>query len=736
MKARKLVNSAIRSLRDTVGAFAALRAINKLKRNGVDAYESNANIKMRVHSALLLVNNSRTIANVELQSVARKQYVSMVKTFLRSVLSDEAVREVFRITQSIQLFDDVATDWSLFIAKAKALTLIAKKYQNDLSTYWRYLVDLDLIAAYQVKKNLPNQADLIDWLSSKKWFGVQYDYLFSKAMDEIFDNLVPVMATDMDYSPSEFVERPYLWATSGASVESLRILPYRKTKWSLYYADKQLPLRLLLTTARNTLRPFVKPDEPLKSRFIVTASDGPFMKMAYMMLFSEATFRKFSPYPTFMSNDRWLSMCTQLISTMDSGFINLDLDQHNFDHFPTDFMVLEAVRHIIALSVQCSRMNATQIADIGVLLMRDFEQMFVTTDNFSFKWQNGVASGWRWTALIDTLINHAEAMVVDKIAALLYGSSAPLLRFVQGDDITERHQQLWDAQLRIVIWEFLHFDISKPKTLVGTKTSEFLRYTFGEKAMIGYASRLLHTMVVAYSEENEKKNAERLTICNYLQFCSRAQVPVNEELIEQRWKGVLHTPTILGGFGLTPLKIDLAFVQKIIKIKRNARFFGFELQRLGQHNGEVVKRAAFRKLQTINATRIDTTNAGISLSANYIDADAPYRIEESVQNLKQQVDSLVALLTPLSKSNYSQIQNNLTLRMKRLWLYGRLPLPTSYYRFNARVVSLVVESKARGFLGLARYRKISYNQWISTMLYVEEHLPEYVAELTPYTMTL
>lgn len=734
---RRLLNARITDLRISVTCLDALKSIRSMYKVD-DKYESNGVIKLRFSSAIELV--AKASARNLVESLTTKDFISLVRRFLALSLPSDVISSIFAITSMIKLFEsisDLTDPWSLFVAKAKALTLVAKHYQSVLSPYWRFLVDLDLIAAFQVKKHFPDSADIFDWLSVSKNFSNEYHVLFDECLSQYSSELSIIPPKNGEISPQDFVNQPYLWATSGSSISSPKVENFRKTKWSLYYSDPARVLDYLLHSKSNILVPFVKPDEPLKSRFIVNGDDPPFIKMAYEMFFISPTIENLNRYPTFMTNSQYINMVNALIFSMDTGLVNLDLDQHSFDHFPSKRMVMGVVSVLNAVAVKNATFMKSILFDIGCALLQDFENMDVVFGNIRFKWNNGVASGWRWTALIDTIINEIECRVVDLIVRRLFNYGVPVLRFIQGDDVTERYTTSHEAQVRLLVWQMLGFDISVPKTLIATRVSEFLRYTFGNSSMSAYPSRMLHTMFVAYSETSESLIAERATVVNYLQYCSRANVPINDRLLSPKWRSTLHTSTMFGGFGVRPICSSIGFLPSVIKIKRTARFFGFELQRLGQKEGLKIRSSKFSQVDLLSYFVSKPQEvAPFPLRAVYLDADAPYRAVELFRSAKDQVKYLVAWLTPQHASLYHSIAGNFTLRMLLLWLYGKLPTPTSYYEYNPRLVEIIVSEHAQRYLGLVRHTKVTFNMWFSWMLWLEENLSKYISDYTPYHLVV
>lgn len=174
------------------------------------------------------------------------------------------------------------------------------------------------------------------------------------------------------------------------------------------------------------------------------------------------------------------------------------IDQSEFDHQ----INLEMVAMAVDVITNIAKINAARVGevidnDVLVTIKRDMTSGFVETKKGKVKHNNGVLSGWRWTALIDSIINLAEFFTALELAktyeALTNWSYYNLV--AQGDDISVWFDDPRCAVLMYKAYSEMGFKINAAKSFLDTSRNEFLRLVTTNGRVVGYPARCIPSIL-------------------------------------------------------------------------------------------------------------------------------------------------------------------------------------------------------------------------------------------------
>jgi hypothetical protein len=138
--------------------------------------------------------------------------------------------------------------------------------------------------------------------------------------------------------------------------------------------------------------------------------------------------------------------------------------------------------------------------------------------------QHGVLSGWKWTALIDTMVNIAELNIAKRCVERWTGEKVDIIYNAQGDDDDIRCQNLKHSIMLCHTYSYLGLKINPKKFFLRKNINEYLRKVQLNGIQLGYPAR----MVLTFNEVNpirEKQSSEMATIHadvkNWLDFMKR-----------------------------------------------------------------------------------------------------------------------------------------------------------------------------------------------------------------------
>lgn len=156
------------------------------------------------------------------------------------------------------------------------------------------------------------------------------------------------------------------------------------------------------------------------------------------------------------------------------------MDQSNFDGHQSKGTIL-AVLRAIGDTLKRKMSHSHDIVLVWNAMMRGIETLgaMVHCGRYRFTWENGVPSGWRWTALIDTLLNIASFRIITRWLRESTGLPFVTNFFrAQGDDVIFTSTSVWEVQLIIHAYNIFGYEVHPHKTFISRHRAEFLRRSY------------------------------------------------------------------------------------------------------------------------------------------------------------------------------------------------------------------------------------------------------------------
>jgi hypothetical protein len=114
----------------------------------------------------------------------------------------------------------------------------------------------------------------------------------------------------------------------------------------------------------------------------------------------------------------------------------------------------------------------------------------VVAGKYKNEWNNGLPSGWRWTAVLDTIINIASFNVIKDITQSRLGKNIHISNlYAQGDDVILATKTVDTAACIMDTYEKLGYEVHPLKTFISRNRAEFLRRSYEVTGVTGYIAR-------------------------------------------------------------------------------------------------------------------------------------------------------------------------------------------------------------------------------------------------------
>lgn len=231
-----------------------------------------------------------------------------------------------------------------------------------------------------------------------------------------------------------------------------------------------------------------------KIRPIVKTGSAMFRKMDYLSQWCEDGFKNSRLSTLFGSaaNQEWIDR-DLLASARNPYLWKVPMDQSNFDWHQSKASIMTI---IAVMGMYISKRIRNRGFDRVWEAMWDsiFAQpVEVHCGKWKYYWENGMPSGFRWTALIDTLLNITSFRVAVKIASGLKGREIYIAHHrSQGDDVAFATTDLEDVALVMHVYNKLGYEAHPSKTFYSRYRTEFLRKSYEDGVGItGYLARTL-----------------------------------------------------------------------------------------------------------------------------------------------------------------------------------------------------------------------------------------------------
>jgi hypothetical protein len=399
------------------------------------------------------------------------------------------------------------------VMRLAAISELLKIKGDEISPAWRYYHGIHgMCEYYDVAPEGTTNEKVREWLEKDvdlhlNGSRVQWHSAFKRAIDQIFDEEFDMMSALGGAMSSKKYSEAYIWMKGvstdleGANVfhsKLRRVKKTRRTKKSASLAvQPEEIVRKLYQHSPQQLRIFQKPDAQ-KRRFIANGDFDNFLKMDFISCFLDKGFEQHQHMSVLNNMSKRREMFKSLIDHgKDEKYIKLPLDQSKFDHMVTREMLEIIFDKITDI---CPRGSEQQ--DVARILRQSMFSLESTVYNGtdSFRYCKGVASGWRWTALLDTIINYAEFIIIkaeyDKRTARYCRHQIEIISMnFQGDDARlVLNCSIACAEALMAMYSECGLKVNKQKNFISRNRDEFLKMVAEGDNLVGYPARVIMSM--------------------------------------------------------------------------------------------------------------------------------------------------------------------------------------------------------------------------------------------------
>lgn len=488
------------------------------------------------------------------------------------------VRRLF--PSDLFFFDD-----TVVIKLLKKLGDIYKRGGSEFEINWKWYVSLSTCGGYRD----PDLAELDLKAEAERWVGepISYDPLMRKGRSwrwAALSRLLPRAPPKVDLSVAAFLADPTNYATtgSGRGLPKLTVearywdaelggfvegkYKFKSSKWAGALASTPAELeRLLMRDAKQHNYMFLKPDELEKLRTIVVGDVPTLLKMSYLDVFVQEALRGCTKIPLFWSDEQrrkfWAAVRE---GSNDTATWKFPIDQSAFDEHVSLEILLDVVGWLVELAVMTA-VDQAPVRRVGELLLRALDGgILETAEGYQVPIKKGVLSGWKWTALLDSLINYLQfCEICDFVGVDL--SRVSDVAF-QGDDVTATFLDPLDPVAVYAGYKRYGLEVNPFKFWIEPGRNEFLRKVGEGGRIFGYPARLVSGLLwhrprsaPTYDEEtwhemqdSWAKLVSRGGVREVVERCVIEEAERVFKIPKDEAYALVHTPRTFGGAGWMP----------------------------------------------------------------------------------------------------------------------------------------------------------------------------------------
>jgi len=440
----------------------------------------------------------------------------------------------------------------------------------------KYLIDLATLGGYEPllsDDEVLEQA--MDWFGRTKVKGSYSTYLddFRLGVIEFIEQAAFEKRVQDPITLDTYCENPILWGTSGSVLYTKRVtvdaafdgrvIHADKTKWGAALLVPPATVKSAVLARRAQYAKVVQKRETKKSRLIVSTDLEDHWRMDFVSksgLDHLFTGSKLSTIWMTSSQQRSFWLHTTDFS---DGSVRMPLDQSKFDQEQTRKMVKVVLEELASLLER--RDASPETVAVARNLVYCLTHGYVEVNGKKIPYRNGVLSGWRWTAMLDTIINGASFITA---ARRVLADQYYMVKEVtaQGDDLATRFDNYLAAA---AVWSAIAEDgfiVNPNKFFLSRTQDEYLRKIMTPGKVDGYPARIVNALlwrnpVNKPPEPGKLRLNEMLsqyhTLVNRMEFTWNDILPTMladmagaNELPERHVYEWLSTPASLGGGGL------------------------------------------------------------------------------------------------------------------------------------------------------------------------------------------
>lgn len=315
---------------------------------------------------------------------------------------------------------------------------------------------------------------------------------------------------------------------------------HNKYAKSMYYSTEK-KRRMVLEHKRGLANVSVKMEPYPKVRTIVSADFRTTLKMRFIDTWLLRWMKGNKTSTLFQTRKDTIRMWREMIRL--TGKWAVPIDQSAFDAHVTKEMVMIMIQEIrtliseFATGDETTKAHLVECLDSLSFCIDKTEIIYkykeVQTDGgkteevYNFTYQNGVLSGWQWTAYFDTMINIAERDMAYDIMTMYTIEYKSLLFNAQGDDQLQVFETLQESLAYWAALASMGLEINLSKNFFSQEHNEYLRKYTLKNELNGYPARMINGMLWQYpGDEFPTEELVKLTASkdNWLKLSQRLKI--------------------------------------------------------------------------------------------------------------------------------------------------------------------------------------------------------------------
>lgn len=286
-----------------------------------------------------------------------------------------------------------------------------------------------------------------------------------------------------------------LWAKAGATDQVTPAgLQHSKAAWAYSLSDDELWAWWLANKdASVRWKVFVKPDEVAAFRLIINSDTVTYLKCAYVSFLCEGSLRDGNMF-AFASPERKLQIITNIQDALARGEHGVAFDASNWDGTITHAILRRTISLLVA---------NVHDADAGLanLTAQTLSALIALPDGRELVAVNGLGSGYRWTTLLNSVINEALQWKTAADAGLRWTQVSTL-----GDDVVAVSPKPFSLQQAAKAYAEAGFKLNVSKSKAGQHEVEFLKQRIVPGRVSGVPLRALRAIMFSSSAEGEESD--------------------------------------------------------------------------------------------------------------------------------------------------------------------------------------------------------------------------------------
>lgn len=776
------IHNAVLALSDLRARILAVRALTRDKAS-YDQLSDDTKSRLRWRPAILPL----------FQNLSSERAIALSGWWI--TLSKPLRDELSQFLHSVHFFEKQMEpkDERTFLGE---LGDIFKKYQDLISSNWLYYIDIHLLTDYLPVNLSALDKDVVNWVTGDLEHDIAgststfYDY-FRKGVKVFFQNCCGPEPDQI--SDDDFLRDPMNYARVGTSDGARlkmnaegKVVLAKRSKWASFLNLNRSDLRRLLYGRTNYQhgKSFAKREKG-KIRAVITADDETYLQMSFVSYWIEAKLKNHPNTPLFYNSRQMLNLFYRLAR---NGKVKNPIDQKEFDHRVTAIMiqiVLQEMRNYIKNT--CTWKNKNNLIAVVSIIMRRLSGGTITlSDGKEVVITKGVLSGWRWTSLLNSIINASE---VYAFSILMRDNNIPqpIDAFVSyGDDVATDFNDFGRAIIFNTMYSRTNFIVNPKKTFLSPikpndpTVDEFLRLICTRDQVLGYPARAAASLIYRNpTNPNPPPGNARIRemFDNWNLLISRNYPFQNNKVMSlakddickanriqpDMLDRILHTPACLGGAGLRPWT-DAPLT--VINNKPNIHWKYHKLPPLSydhKHSATEVAELWLSNLQPTKKVKVEYSEYELVPVSNYsynvyracpinLDAAALTTLKynklislsdqelykrdiNAAHTMKQVLDIAKVVIDPIDMGTVQSISKRCSLRVTKAWITDKLPRNVPVViGWGSLPVSVVYNALFNSLLA-SRYmgRKITWAIILKIALTAELYTPNILGTLPRYT---